>query len=326
MGDLEQWGEVAKKYDIHQETLAYFRTCAELGLKPYDEMTPEEMRGVTLRRSEYFGGHADFEGSEKQFVVPSQTNPAGVPMSVYKPSISGSVPAIWVYFHGGGLATGSRNSYAPALKVLASRAVCLVVNVEYRLAPENKAPAAFDDCRCVTQWVVDNKVLIGGHHESAVGVGGDSAGGQLAASVAHDVRSLDFQVLVYPFTDGLCSLPSFAEFASTPGLNQKSIDWFMGNFIADESQKRDPVVFATNRPNSSFVGLPPALCILAQLDPLRDDGIEYCQKMKEAGVAVETLLVKGAPHVFFHLMAHFKELTKEAHDRCVTFLKQFQKS
>nr|KAG5704451.1 hypothetical protein BaRGS_024306 [Batillaria attramentaria] len=163
-------------------------------------------------------------------------------LHVYKPADVSRVPAIWVYFHGGGLVVGSRNSYAPMLKLLASRARCMVVNVEYRLAPEHKAPAAFDDCRAATRWVLQNKTRIGGDAGSQVGIGGDSGGGHLATSVSHDVKGLAFQILVYPITDLSLRAPSYAEFESTPGLNTDLVRWFCGQFLVDESQKKNPVL------------------------------------------------------------------------------------
>ncbi|KAK7103847.1 uncharacterized protein [Littorina saxatilis] len=325
MGDLEAWGEAGKRYEIHEETLSCFTKLDELGTKPFEDgsLTPEEVRAQFLRVSEVIGGLPDFEGSERQFIVPSQSgNEEGVPVSVYKPKDLSSVPAIWIYFHGGGLVICSRNTHSTMLKILARRARCIVVNVDYRLAPEHKAPAAFDDCRDVSRWVLRNKVLLGGHADSSVGVGGDSCGGHLAASITHDVTDLTFQILVYPLTDLTLSSKSAKEFEDTPGFNNAKMKWFMGHFLANEGQKTDPVVSPYHRP--SFTGLPPALCILAQLDPLRDDGLAYSKKLKDAGVPTDVLVVKGAPHMFYQMPAHFQQLNKEAFKKTVDFIQQFQ--
>ncbi|KAK7103851.1 ethyl acetate hydrolase-like [Littorina saxatilis] len=323
MASLEAWGEAGKKYEVHEETLSYFRRSAEISAKTYEEMAPEELRAMSLRKGEVFAGHVDFDGSAKEIIVPAtEGNEDGVPVSVYKPRDVSRVPAILVYFHGGGHVTSSRTSYATLLKTLAKRAQCVVVSVEYRLAPEHKLPAGFNDCRDVTRWVLRKKALVGGEEESQVGVGGDSAGGHLASSISHDVKGLAFQLLVYPHTDMTLSTPSYAEFATTPGLSTSTVHWFMDKYLASDAQRTDPVVSPYHRP--SFTGLPPALCILAQLDPLRDDGLAYCEKLKKAGVPTEVLMVKGAPHVFFHLPGHFKELTKEPYERSVQFLKKFQ--
>ncbi|KAK7103850.1 hypothetical protein V1264_018666 [Littorina saxatilis] len=318
MADSEVWGEVARRYEIHEETLSYFRRLQGIEVKPYGAISPEEIRAHSLRRSEVFAGLADFEGSEREFLVPSESgNQAGVPISVYKPSDCSRVPAILVYFHGGGLVASSRITHSTLLKIIARRARCIVVNVEFRLAPEHKVPAAFNDSRDVTRWVLHNKVLVGGHADSCVGLGGDSCGGQLTASITHDVMGLDFQILVYPLTDLSLSTKSYEEFADTAALK-----WVIGLFLANEGQRTDPVVSPYHRP--SFTGLPPALCILAQLDPLRDDGLAYCNKLKEAGVPTEVMLVEGAPHNFFSLPAHFQQLTKEAYTKTVEFIQRFQ--
>ncbi|KAK7490765.1 hypothetical protein BaRGS_00017994 [Batillaria attramentaria] len=289
MSSLADWGEAGKKYTIHPATLSFFEKTKTLGLRGYEECSLEEFRASALRRTELFAGHADFTGSDIEYIVPCEGNEAGVAVSVYKPADVSRVPAIWIYFHGGGLVIGSRNF----------RARCIVVNVEYRLAPEHKAPAAFDDCRAVARWVLQNKTLIGGGAESQVGIGGDSAGGQLTACVSQDVKGLAFQILVYPVTDLSLTAPSYAEFYDTPGLNTKSME--------------------------CFKGLPPALVIIAELDPLRDDGLAYAEKLKEAGVPTEFLLVRGAAHAFFHMHGHFKQITKEPYDRVVEFLNRFQK-
>ncbi|XP_076442123.1 ethyl acetate hydrolase-like [Babylonia areolata] len=327
MADLEAWGAAGSKYNIHEETLSAFRRMQDMGLGLVfnETMTPEDLRARALRRSEVLGGHVDFVGSETELIVPSAGNDDGVPVSVYRPAHVSPDPVILIYFHGGGLVTSSRNVYVTMVKTLAKRAQCIAVNVEYRLAPEHKAPAAFDDCRSVTRWVLANKKLVGGEEGSPVGIGGDSAGGHLAASISHDVPELAFQILVYPYTDLTFSAPSLSEFVDTPGLNLNSMHWFMSQYLSSESQKTDPVVSPYHRTTFSPL-LPPALCILAELDPLRDDGLAYCKKLEGAGVPTQVLLVKGAAHGFFNLPAHYKELTKEPYAKCVEFLTQFQKA
>ncbi|KAK7493485.1 hypothetical protein BaRGS_00015196 [Batillaria attramentaria] len=342
------WGEACTKYTIHEETLSYFRKLKALGTKAYEDSSPEEIRGQLLRRADLFAGCANFTGSEQEYTVPGEENKGASEwhrlriISSYfiyegvrcteeeeqgyylRPADVCRVPTILVYFHGGGLVAGSRNIPQPFLKNLASRARCMVVNVEYRLAPEHKAPAAFDDCRAATRWVLQNKTRIGGHVDSQVGVAGDSAGGQLAASITHDVTGLAFQILVYPVTDVSQNTPSYREFVKTPGLNAVGMRWYIQHFLANEGQKTDPVICPLLRPSASFKGLPPALCILAELDPLRDEGQAYFEKLDAAGVSTEILLVKGAPHAFFLLSGHFKQITKAPHQKVQEFVKRFQ--
>ncbi|PVD26540.1 hypothetical protein C0Q70_14217 [Pomacea canaliculata] len=296
MGDLEAWGQVASRYTIHQETLTYFRRLKGLGFKRAEEQTPEELRAFSLRRSELFGGHVDFCGSEIEYFASSLNSQIRVPVTVYKSFDVSQVPAILVFFHGGGLVSSSRCAYATTFKKLAKCARCLVVGVEYRLAPEDRVPAAFHDCRCATEWILGNKELVGGHPDS--------------------------KIAIYPFTDLTLSAPSYSEFVDTPGLNTNTIKWFMKQFLENEDQVTDPVVSPYFRP--SFIGLPPALVILAELDPIRDDGLAYAKKMQEAGVPTDILVVHGAPHVFFHLPGHFKELCREPYEKIVEFVQRFQ--
>ncbi|XP_046558049.1 esterase LipI-like isoform X1 [Haliotis rubra] len=239
MATLEAWGEVGQKYKIHEETLAFFRQQKERGARPYQELTVEEAREANRQTSLFYAGDTEFNGSIKEFIVPSIHCPEGVAVSVYKDSICPLTAPVLVYFHGGGMVVGSRQAYDVTCKLIARDTPCIVVNTEYRLAPEHRFPEQFQDVECVTRWVCMNKALIGASSSSRVGVGGDSAGGNLAASVCHHVN-VDFQVLVYPMTDHTCSQPSFSEFATTPGLNQGMIQWFQDLHFSSPEQVTDP--------------------------------------------------------------------------------------
>ena len=160
--------------------------------------------------------------------------------------------------------------------------------------------------------------------ESKVGVGGDSAGGQIAACVTNDIEDLDFQVLVYPITDLSRSQQSFTEFTTTPGLTLEALNWFFDNSLdlipdAAQNPSLNPMV------RSDMATSPPAIIVLAELDPLRDCGLEYGEKLRKAGVPVECHVIKGVPHSFFRMCAVYKTKTAEAYAPIIDFLKTFDK-
>ncbi|ESO84466.1 hypothetical protein LOTGIDRAFT_236257 [Lottia gigantea] len=321
MGDITSWGEAGQKYKIHPETLDYFKILSDEGYKPLVELTVEEARQVSEERSERFAGTIDFDGNEKQYVCPSPYSKDGIPIDVYTPR--GFIPSssILVYFHGGGLVIGSRKTVKTLCQILARDGECIVVNVEYRMGPEHKAPAFFQDANTVLRWIKLNKGLLGALCTSKIGVMGDSGGGQIAATVCYDVLGIDYQILIYPMTDLACSLPSFEEFASTPGLNQAAIDWFTERAFKSEEDRKKP----DYNPGLQLKQrtLPTTLIIIAQLDPLRDCGFAYRNKLNDAGVSATTVLIKGAPHGYYHLPGHFRELFAQANKHVIPFIKLF---
>jgi acetyl esterase len=179
-----------------------------------------------------------------------------------------------------------------------------VVSVDYRLAPEHPAPAALDDCLAALTWCVENAVLLG-IDATRVAVGGDSAGGNLAAALCQRVRNefgpeIAFQLLVYPVIDCTISHPSYDENAEGYFLTKVGMEWFVGHYLGDLDPK-DPSVSPLHA--DSLVGLPPALVITAEFDPLRDEGEAYAAALREAGVPVELMRYDGMIHGFVGMAA-----------------------
>uniref|UniRef100_K1PRN0 Alpha/beta hydrolase fold-3 domain-containing protein n=1 Tax=Magallana gigas TaxID=29159 RepID=K1PRN0_MAGGI len=189
------------KYKIHEETENYFKLRAEAGAKPYDQLTVEEAREGNVANAKRFAGTTEFEGTVKEFTVPTKHCSDGIPITVYRSKHCDLcvAPSVFVYFHGGGNVVGCRQTVDTICRIFSRDAPCVVVNVEYRLAPEHRWPANHEDATCVVRWVKMNKSLLGACNESLVGVGGNSAGGQIAAMVCHYVEGIDYQV----FTDWL---------------------------------------------------------------------------------------------------------------------------
>ena len=223
-----------------------------------------------------------------------------IPVRVYRPEAPGRLPVL-VYFHGGGWVIGSLDSHDAPCRELASKAGCVVVSVDYRLAPEARYPAAADDCFAVTRYVAENAAELGVDAQR-VAVGGDSAGGNLGAVVAQMARdrgapSLCFQLLIYPVTDADFGRGSYTENAEGYLLTTEAMRWFWGHYVPDEAQRTEP--YCAPLRAASLAGLPPAFVQTAEFDPLRDEGEAYAKRLEEAGVATRAIRYDGLIHGFF---------------------------
>jgi acetyl esterase len=192
---------------------------------------------------------------------------------------------------------------------------CLVVNVDYRLAPEHRFPAAYDDAFSVVRWLSANAAEVRGDPARMV-VGGESSGANLAAAVAVAARDasidLALQVLVYPVTDHGAELESMSTYADGPVMLADDVTWAWENYVPDESMRSDWRVAPANAP--SHVGLAPAFIVNAGMDPIRDDGRAYAARLREAGVAVEHREYAGVMHGFFGMAGAIAKATAAAED------------
>ena len=231
--------------------------------------------------------------------------------AVYKPKAArgGLAPGL-VFFHGGGFVLGSIESHDGVCRELARSAGAVVVSVDYRLAPEDPFPAAVEDAISATRWVLANAESLGIDPE-AVAVGGDSAGGNLAAVAAQALRkaprSPAFQLLFYPVTDFTRPGASHRFFGEGFLLTKASMDWFEENYLPPAS-RRDPrasPIFATD-----LSGLPAAFVLTAGFDPLRDEGRAYAEAMRAAGVDVEHLCAEGSMHGFINVAGGLREASR----------------
>jgi acetyl esterase len=226
---------------------------------------------------------------------------ASLPIRVYRPSTAtGELPTV-VFFHGGGWVLGSTRMYDPLCSFLAAEVGAVVLNVDYRMAPEHRAPTAALDC-------VDAVRQVAAHGErwgsdvSRIAVAGDSAGGNLAAVVCLVVRdeggpSIAHQALLYPGTDATMSQPSIRLHADAPVLTRRKIEVFLAHYRGpDGLAPQDPLLSPLWAVDHA--GLPPALVQTADLDPLRDEGALYADRLSGAGVPVRLTNYLGAPHGF----------------------------
>jgi acetyl esterase len=287
---------------LDPDAAAVFRAFQEAGRPAYETLTAPEAREF------YLAGRVvtNPEPPELKSVAPLKIpSPAGsIPARVYTPrklrQLDGLAPCL-VFFHGGGWVIGDLDSHDVVCRKLADEGQLIVISVDYRLAPEHKFPAAVDDAVTATRWIADNARQLG-IDAARLMVGGDSAGGNLAAVVAIAARdgngpAIAGQLLIYPATDFAMTHPSHAEPETSILLTHSVIRWFRDHYLsgaADAHDWRASPVRAT-----TLIGLPPAYVLTAGADPLRDEGDEYAQRLKDAGVPVTYRHFPGQFHGFF---------------------------
>ena len=224
----------------------------------------------------------------------------GVPSRLYRPNADKNL-GLLVFYHGGGWVIGGLDSHDSVCRSLANRMGHAVLSVDYRLAPENPFPAAVEDAMCSLRWAYENAAELG-INPDRIAVGGDSAGGNLAAIVSQQRPvPLVFQMLIYPATDMTASFPSHVENAAGPVLTKQAMDWFTNHYMPASADKKDPLASPHFAPDSLLKGAPPALIITAELDPLRDEGEEYGRRLIANGVTASVVRYNGMFHSFFQM-------------------------
>ena len=274
-------------------------TIAALNLKPIKDSTPAEAREAMRTRTAGLGPVEDVPA-----VADHRMPVAGgeITVRLYQPAGVGPHPVL-VFYHGGGWVIGDLYTHDGLCRSIVNAASCAVASVDYRLAPEFKYPVAVEDSYAGLQWVVANAARIG-LDPARVAVGGDSAGGNLAAVMALLARDrrgprLTLQVLVYPVTDHDFSRPSYRENATGYVLTTEDMGWFWRHYLAREAQGAE--TFASPFRAKSVSDLPAALIITAGCDPLRDEGEAYAARLRNAGVAVTLTQYPGMFHGFLRM-------------------------
>jgi acetyl esterase len=259
-----------------------------------DSLYPAEAIGFTMAEQRAFYDRlcAHFRKARPPGVaVEDRTcpGPGGpIPIRIYRPSLQPDLPWL-LYLHGGGFVVGGLDSHDDICAELACQAGIGVVAVDYRLAPEHRFPAAFDDCWAVLEALGDGSL---GLRADRIVVAGDSAGGNLAAALALRARDLgrpqlSGQVLIYPGLGGEMSRGSFVEQADAPGLTTADVRYYKSVYVGppEEPGHRSKLAYPLNE--RDYAGLPPAFLVAAHWDPLRDDCVDYAARLRAAGVATK---------------------------------------
>jgi len=293
----------------------------EAGLPQFHELSPADARAMfeaTVPKLD-IRPETVFRWEERRIPGPG----GEIPIRIYTPVEPEAPLPVLVYFHGGGFVIGSLDSYDALCRAIANRAGCIVVSVDYRLAPEAKFPAAVEDCLAALSWVHDNATELDADPER-MAIGGDSAGGNLTAVTALGARdaggpALRLQILIYPVAAGEPETGSHHAFAEGLLLTRANILWFYDNYLNGPEDRGDPRFAPLAAADLS--GLPPALLIVAGYDPLRDEGLAYGERLKAAGVATEISNYEGMVHGFVSMSDVIAQGTV-AIDQCADALRR----
>lgn len=307
---------------LDEQTALMRRGQVLLGETPLDQVSPNQAR-LDFRKNfpllKILGGIFDKVKSVRELSIPGPA--AGIPARLYLPG-EGTTYPLFVYLHGGGWVIGDLDTADNISRFLCKHVNCAVLSVEYRLAPEHLFPAAAEDAYAAVEWAVEHASELSGDPKRVL-VGGDSAGGNLAAVVAQMRRDkgvapsraetgttpLAGQVLFYAATNAASlDTPSYHEFGTQSlGLPKREVEWYLDQYIPDHHDRLNPMVSPLLAKDLS--GLPPTLVVTAEFDVLRDEGEAYARRLQEAGVNVQLMRCNGMVHGFLSMAGLLKRAT-----------------
>ena len=284
---------------LDPEVVALLDLIKAAGRPPLDSLPPPEAREAYKAGRTVLQPEPDEVASVRDLTIP---DPAGaIPARLYRgigTDAAAKLPCL-VYYHGGGWVIGDIESHDVICRRLANDANCAVLSVDYRLAPEHKFPAAYDDCVAAMRFAFDHPEQLG-IDPAKVAVGGDSAGGNLAAAAALAARDLGLaltnQVLIYPATDMAMTLDAYRRVTDGFPLVASTMGWFVDHYLRNETDKYD--WRASPLRAASLRGTAPAIVIVAAHDPLADDGLDYAKRLEREGVRVTSSYFSGQIHGF----------------------------
>ncbi len=306
---------------LKKEFAEYVAIREKMNMPAPWEMTMEEYRFRTLPNPEFIGTPESIFSIEHRVI--SGLN-GYLPIRIYRPSDEPNLPVL-LYLHGGGWVIGNMDGFEPTVRSLSNKGNFVVVQVQYQKAPEHPFPTPFNDCYSTLEWIVKNAQMLK-IDSTKIGVGGDSAGGNLAAAVAIKARDtglvdLAFQMLVYPCTGHDGSLPSAISNAEGFGLTSKVMRWFESQYAPTQNELNNPYAFPAVSKDLSK--LAPAIVVTAEYDPLADDGRLYAESLANAGVKVIFKEYEGAIHGFNALAGIAPEIANEVQQFLVDGIKSF---
>ena len=271
------------------------------GRPPFEQLTPAEAREAYMKSRAVLQPEPEPVAETRDLAAPGPHGP--IPLRLYRPDgAPGPLPGL-IYYHGGGWLLGGLDSHDGVCRRFANAARCVVVSVDYRMAPEHKFPAAVDDCAAATAWAIGQAATLG-IDPARVAVGGDSAGGNLAAVMALMARDgslpkLAFQLLIYPATDMTMTTVSSQTVGPGVPLTSATMKWFIDHYMrgpADLTDWRASPIRA-----ASVAGTAPALVLTAAADPLRDEGIAYAARLEREGVRTTAIHLTDQIHGFMSM-------------------------
>ena len=305
---------------IDPDAQRYLDESAALGLPSYAEQGPVEARRHNHDRAPSLAGEVEPVALVRDGRLPGPAGELGY--RLYSNAPGKTLPAL-LYIHGGGWVIGDLDTHDSICRGLALRAGCVVVSLDYRLAPEDPFPAAVEDAWAGLLWLHQHAGELGADPDR-LAVGGDSAGGNLSAVMALRARDrggpgLAAQLLIYPVTDCDLNTPSYREQGNGYGLTRDGMIWFWTNYIPEPERRKHPDASPLRATDHS--GLPPALIITCELDPLASEGIAYAEQLKKSGVRVEHVHEPGMVHAYIRMPGAFRR-THKSWDDLARFLRR----
>lgn len=275
---------------LHPQVKSFLERVSSKGAPPLEELTVTEARStfakicrlLKIEDRKIPGFHSD------------------ITIRIYTPSERTKLPVL-VYFHGGGWVIGDLETHDPLCRSLSNQADCIVISVDYSLAPENKFPVAVEDAYLAVKWISDHADDLG-IDKNSIAVGGDSAGGNLAAVIcylAHQRKApaIAFQLLFYPST-GFTLTPSIEKYGEGYHLTNSTMKWFRNQYLTGHGDTRNPLAAPMHIPDQAAPYLPPAYVMTAEYDPLCDGGEQFARKLQRAGVKTKYVCYPGMIHGF----------------------------
>jgi acetyl esterase len=293
---------------------AYLERVAALGLPPVQTLTPQENRRERARIVKLRRDLARSYTPEPVATVEERRIPVvggSVAARIYTPDGSGPFPVL-VYFFGGGFIMGDIDTVADVCRAMANRARCIVIAAEYRLAPEHKFPGPVEDGYAAVAWAAKHAASVGGD-PARLAVGGESAGGNIAAVACHLAKArgrpaISFQVLVYPPVDFTAGRAVSQQLAGRATLTDERMAYFDRHYFRTDADARDPM--ASPILADDLTGLPDALVITAEYAPLAPEGAAYTEKLRQAGVSVTQTCYPGMIHGFYSMLGVFTQASE----------------
>ena len=315
--DSSAMAKTGTQYKADADMQAVLDQLATMGGKPIETLTPAEARKQPTPADAVMALlKKQGKDTSATALVPGVSSidreiagaSGNIPARIYTPDGAGPFPVI-VYFHGGGWVIASKEVYDGGARGLAKQAQAIVISTDYRLAPEAKFPAAWDDALAAYKWAAANAASIKGDPKR-LALAGESAGGNLAIATAVAVRDGGLQspthiLAVYPVGQtGDLNTKSYVDSATAKPLNKPMIEWFVDKLLSKPADKMDPRLDLVH---ANLKGLPPVTIINAQIDPLREDGAMLESALKKAGVKVDRKIYAGSTHEFFGMAAVVKD-------------------
>ncbi|MBI4806297.1 MAG: alpha/beta hydrolase [Desulfovibrio sp.] len=284
---------------IEADTLQWLKARAAADLPPIYEVPLKQARtGLEMAQAQV---QEKPRALSDDIEIPMEPDKK-VSVRLLRPSgVPGKRPIV-VYMHGGGWVLGSPDTHDRLAREITAASGAAVVMVRYSRSPEARYPTALEEAYAVTAWLAENGEVLG-LNSSRLAVAGDSSGAALAAGVAilakrRNGPAIRHQTLIYPVTDGSCSLPSYSQFENGPNLTRKAMQWYWDQYAPSPEEKANDTASVLNASVEDLTGLPPALVITAEFDVLRDEGEAFARKLIQAGVEVTATRYLGTIHGF----------------------------